>query len=335
MIKPMIPVMTAMLAATTLISCSRTDDPVADASTGPSASPSVETLESDVASSGAIDSVKLPVSAPLPQKMDCVRSIGALTAAHRGGPRRGFPENSLETLQESYNRGTRVFEIDVAESKDGVLFLMHDVNLRRTTTREGVAREMNWSELSAVTLTANGADTGFLIPTLRETLEWAVETNSLVELDKKRSTDFAKIIDMVKEANAENNVILITYTQDQAETVASLAPDMMMTASVSSLEDLETLLARGVKLENLIAWAGTSSPNPVLWMDLKARGIEIAFGTLGRRGERLDDQYWSDGDGSEYDQLVRDGATLIATDYSDKVTRHLTVDDDAIAACGF
>ena len=321
-----------LLLAASVTACSRDADPVETASTEASPPASVETVPTPA---NTQDLKPLVRSTALPAKMDCVREIGALAAAHRGGPRRGFPENALETLEESYKRGTRIFEIDIAESKDGVLFLMHDVELDHTTTGKGVAREMDWSDLSTLNLTANGEDTAFLIPTLRQTLDWAVANNAIVELDKKRSTEFATIIKAVREADATNNVILITYTYDQAEDVAELAPDMMMTATVEDPSDLEELIRRGVKLENLIAWTGTSTPNPGLWLDRKARGVEVAFGTLGRRNERLDDQYWADDDGTEYNVLENNGVTMIATDYSDKVTRQLTNDDIAIKACGF
>ncbi len=274
-----------------------------------------------------------PVS--LQAKMDCVRENGALPAAHRGGPRRGYPENALETLQLSYENGTRIFEIDVAESKDGVLFLMHDTSLDRTTEREGVGREIDWATLKNVRLKANGEITNFTIPSLADTLKWAKETGAIIELDKKRSSKFETIISEVRKANAQNNVILITYTYDQAAEVARLAPDMMMTASVSDPSDIETLESRGVRRENLIAWTGTNTLNPGLWSDIKAMGVEVAFGTLGRRGDRFDDTFWADRDGSEYDELVANGVTMIATDYSDRVSKHLTVDDIAIEKCEF
>ena len=273
--------------------------------------------------------------ASLAQRMDCIREQGVLVAAHRGGPRRGYPENALETIIESFNRGARAFEIDIAESKDGVLFLLHDTSLDRTTMATGVAREQLWADLQDVALTSYGAPTDFTIPSLREVLEWALDNGAIFELDKKRSSQFADIIELVRDVGAEDHVILITYTRDQAAEVAKLAPDMMMTASVNDASDLEDLLRRGVRIENLIAWTGTENLNPALWKDLKARGVEVAFGTLGRRGERLDDRFWEDRDGSEYNDLVEDGVTLIATDYSDRVTRQLTTDDTAWEACGF
>ncbi len=318
-----------LLSATALMlaSCSQ--------ATAPEAPDNAQTTISAPATSQDISSIDLNDSTPLWEKMDCVREYGALPAAHRGGPRRGYPENALETLQVSYDNGTRIFEIDIAESKDGVLFLMHDTDLDRTTEMTGVGREKTWDQLKSVRLKDNNDVTDFTIPSLADTLKWAKKTGAIVELDKKRSSKFETIISEVRKAGAQNNVILITYTYDQAAEVARLAPDMMMTASVSDPSDVEELESRGVKRQNLIAWTGTDTLNPGLWQDLKDMDIEVAFGTLGRRGQRFDDTFWEDRDGSEYDELVNNGVTMIATDYSDRVSNHLRVDDVAIKKCGF
>lgn len=318
-----------ILGATALMlaSCSQ--------ATAPEASDNIQSTQPPSTPTQEISNTNLLKSTPLWKKMDCVREYGALPAAHRGGPRRGYPENGLETLQMSYENGTRIFEIDIAESKDGVLFLLHDTDLDRTTERTGVAREVNWDVLKSVRLKDNNDITDFTIPSLAETLKWAKETGAIVELDKKRSSKFETIISEVRKAGAQNNVILITYTYDQAAEVARLAPDMMMTASVEDPSDVEELESRGIKRQNLIAWTGTSNLNPGLWQDLKDMGIEVAFGTLGRRGQRFDDTFWEDRDGSEYDELVNNGVSMIATDYSDRVSKHLRVDDIAIEKCGF
>ncbi len=273
-------------------------------------------------------------STSLQSKFDCIRQHGGLAAAHRGGPRRGYPENALETLQQSYNNGARVFEIDIAESKDGQLFLMHDTSLDRTTESAGPARELEWKDLKSIRLKANGNVTNYTIPSLQETLKWAKANNAILELDKKRSSRFETIISEVRKAGATDNVVLITYTYDQATEVARLAPNMMMTATISDPSDVKRLEGKGVKRENLIAWTGTENLNPGLWSDLNDMGVEVAFGTLGRRGQRFDDEFWADRDGSEYDELINEGVTLIATDYSDRVSKHLNVDDIAIEKCG-
>ena len=48
-------------------------------------------------------------------------------SAHRGGSGiHSFPENCVETFEYLFQKGIRIFEIDVAETKDKQLILMHD-----------------------------------------------------------------------------------------------------------------------------------------------------------------------------------------------------------------
>lgn len=273
---------------------------------------------------------------PLPVFFDCVRENGGmLVASHRGGPAPGYPENALETLQFATSRGIVIHEIDVAESQDGVLFLMHDRTLGRTTTGGGFVAATDWDEIASLNLKDNtGKVTPYVPPKLSEVLLWARDAGVIVELDKKETTSFRNIIGHVRAADAENNVILITYNDDAAKEVARLAPDLMMTASIDSRSHQSELERGGIDLDNVIAWMGTRNPNPRAFEAIGARGVETAFGTLGRAGERLDDQYIADGDLSEYRDLADAGLTLLATDEAYLVADYLNEDDKAIATCG-
>ena len=84
----------------------------------------------------------------------------------------------------------------------------------------------------------------------------------------------------------------------------------------------------------LIGWTGTDRPDAAAW-DRNARNdVESAFGTLGRSGERLDDIYLADGDGSEFQDLAEDGLVMLATDRPLEAAEAMTADDVAIEACG-
>ncbi|WP_233350136.1 glycerophosphodiester phosphodiesterase family protein [Henriciella mobilis] len=252
----------------------------------------------------------------LPAVFDCVREEGGLLiAAHRGGPAKGFPENTLETLQNGFDHGIRVFEVDVAQTRDGTLILMHDRTLGRTTTGSGPVSDSDWDEIGKLdTVDNDGLVTPYAVPTLHEALLWAMRTGAILELDRKETTSFRNIVQAVQGAGAESNVVLITYNDDEALHVSDIAPEMMMTAGIGGRAHEADMLARGLDADRLIAWTGTERPSPGKWRGLASKGIESAFGTLGRADERLDDQYWADGDPSEYEAFIEDGLVLLATD---------------------
>lgn len=281
------------------------------------------------ASGATTGSAVLP---PLPEVMDRIREAGGvLIAAHRGGPAPGYPENAVETMQYGFEQGIRVFEVDVAESQDGVLYLMHDRSLRRTGGHDGGVADTDWAVVRALDLLdSSGQATGFHPPSLEETLGWARRNGAILELDRKETTSFRNIISAVRSAGAENHVLMISYNDQEAIEVARLGPELMMTAGVDSLEHQERLAAEGVNFTHVVAWMGTRSPDVRAFAELGERGIESAFGTLGRPGKRLDDEYAADGDASEYQALVDGGLTLLATDKPYFVARELRSDDLAL-----
>ncbi len=274
--------------------------------------------------------------APLPDYFDCVRNAGGvLIASHRGGPAPGYAENALKTMQYGFDKGITVFEIDVAESRDGVLFLMHDRSLGRTTTGRGAVADTDWSEISQLRLVDNDAQmTEAAPPRLSDVLLWAKTMGAIVELDRKPTTSFRNIISNVRAAEAEDHVIMISYNDREAEEIARLAPDLMMTASARGGRDIAALEVAGVDPTRLVAWTGTREPDAAAWDRNAREGVESAFGTLGRRGERLDDVYIADGDLSEYQRLVEDGLVLLATDEPYLVAEALDADDRALEVCG-
>jgi glycerophosphoryl diester phosphodiesterase len=312
--------------------CGQPGDPMATASTGP-----VEPSREPSPASAAAPTSAVPVSAPadLAGRLDCLRaSGGVLLIGHRGGPTRDYPENAIETLERTYKAGTHAMEIDIAQTKDGVLTLMHDDDLARTSTGAGLVSDHTWDEISKLKLETYSKTTDFHPPKLEDVLAWAVRNRAILELDKKKSAPWAPIIDQVRAAKAENSVFLITYTDDQAAEVHNLAPDLVVTATVDSLTRLEGLLAKGVKADRLIAWTGTVKPDADLWKALAAKDIEAAFGTLGPRSSSLDDRYFEDGDGGEFNGLVTSGLPILVTDMTDKVSRQLSQDLAKAKACG-
>ena len=68
--------------------------------------------------------------------------------AHRGAGKLA-PENTLAAFRLGAAHGYRMFECDVKLSADGVLFLMHDATLERTTNGSGIGGDRPWDAACA------------------------------------------------------------------------------------------------------------------------------------------------------------------------------------------
>lgn len=248
---------------------------------------------------------------------DCLRERGeAVVSAHRAGPAAGLPENALETIRATLDADPHaIVEIDVQRSADGVLFLLHDERLERTTTGRGTAGALRWRALSRLRLKDDaGSVTSARIPRLADALDLVRERGAIATLDVKRETPFADVVAAVRAARAERHATIITYTVEDAAEVARLAPELMISIDAPSREALDQHRAGGVPDIQILAFTGTRAPRPRWFAELGQSGIEPIFGTLGRPGSRIDDRWLADGDASEYVALARQGAVIIATD---------------------
>lgn len=257
---------------------------------------------------------------PAPQLapyFDCLRERGeAVVSAHRAGPAAGLPENALETIRATLDADPHaIVEVDVRRSADGVLFLLHDERLERTTTGRGTAAELRWRALSRLRLKDDeGAVTRSRIPSLAEALELVRARGAIATLDVKRGVPFAEVVAAVRAGRAEHHATIITYNVGDAAEVSRLAPDLMISVDAPSREALDRHRAAGVPVLQMLAFTGTREPRLRWIAALEEEGIEPIVGTLGRPGSRIDDRWLADGDASEYVELARQGAVIIATD---------------------
>ena len=110
-----------------------------------------------------------------------------IISAHRAGKGIAeYPENCLQTIQYLSKKGIHSFEIDIFESADGELFLMHDDQLGRTATGKGIVSSLKREELLQERLIDDfGSVTEFKIPTLKEVLSWSKQHHAYLMLDFK------------------------------------------------------------------------------------------------------------------------------------------------------
>ncbi len=251
----------------------------------------------------------------LSAQLDCLEAAGrTLISAHRGGPSPGLPENAIPTMDAVLTAIPAVMEVDVAQSPEGVLYLMHDRTLDRTTTGGGNVTEVPWSTIATLFLVDEaGWVTPYRVPTLEDTLRWARD-RTVVQIDFKRSASFEDTIALIRREDMANQVILIAYTVGQARRLHEIAPEMLISFSVSEPGGLTEIVEAGVPSDRIVAFTGTRTARPDLYRELDRQDVEVIFGTLGRSPNSIDNVIDRFGTDERYAELSRGGVDVLATD---------------------
>ena len=245
-----------------------------------------------------------------------------LLAAHRGGPSPGFPENCIATFEQSLRFAPCLVECDVQKSKDGVMVLMHDRSLDRTTTGKGLVDSLTLTQLRQFNLVdANGTVTEYKMPTLVEALRWA-EGRAILELDIKGTVTPQEVVQAIKAEDAENRIVVITYDLRTAELYHGLSDNLVLSCSARGTEGVTRLLESSIPTANIIAWVGVYEPPGEVYALLHENGVCAMLGTMGN----LDRKARTSGI-QVYIELLRNGADILATDEvelaSEAITMHL------------
>lgn len=142
-------------------------------------------------------------------------------AAHKGD---GFnsPENSLSAVESAIEKGVAMVEIDITLTKDDVLVLSHDENLKRQANISKDIKDLTYKELQDIDVGSSFDESfaGESIPALDDILAITSKTNTRVLLDVKASGD--------EEVYAEEIAKLVRkYDTDDLISVQSFNPEFL------------------------------------------------------------------------------------------------------------
>ena len=106
--------------------------------------------------------------------------------AHRGAGKLA-PENTMSAFRLGAHYGYRMFECDAKLSKDGVLFLMHDATLNRTTNAQGTGSDLIMGEIAQLDAGSwhSRAFAGEALPTLEALSRWCLANHYFLNVEIK------------------------------------------------------------------------------------------------------------------------------------------------------
>ncbi|MCR5214965.1 MAG: glycerophosphodiester phosphodiesterase [Eubacterium sp.] len=149
---------------------------------------------------------------------------------HRGAS--GYaPENTLPAFKLAADMGADGVELDIQETRDGVIVVCHDEKVDRTSNGAGWIKDMTYEEIRKLDFSyGNAAYEGTRIPTMEEVFDLLKDTGITINIELKTGIIFypeleEKILQMVRDNNWEDRVIYSSFNHYSVCKVKKLCPD--------------------------------------------------------------------------------------------------------------
>jgi glycerophosphoryl diester phosphodiesterase len=157
-------------------------------------------------------------------------------AAHRGGARL-WPENSLTAFRGALGLGVDLVELDVHQTRDGEVVVVHDPTLERTTTGHGAVGDLTWAELSPVSIRGTADER---LPRLAEVLALLQPTPVGLLLEIKTGPEGARysgieerVLALVQAAGLTDRTTVMAFDWTILDRLRALSASIRLTGLLS------------------------------------------------------------------------------------------------------
>ncbi len=149
-----------------------------------------------------------------------------LVSGHRGASDIA-PENTLVAIMKCVEFGADFTELDVQETKDGQIILLHDDDLKRTTNDSGFIWDKTWADLQQVD--AGGWKspeyTGEPIPLLEtviDSVRGKIKLNIEIKINGHQEKLEERVVAIIEKKNFVNDCIITSFNLASIEKVKRL-----------------------------------------------------------------------------------------------------------------
>lgn len=167
--------------------------------------------------------------------------------AHRGGAWKA-PENTISALQYTIDSGADYAEIDVQETKDGELILLHDDSLKRTAGVKKNVWDMTLKQVEKLDAGANFHKKfrGEKIPEFTEVLKFCkgrLDLNIEIKYNGKNKGIVNKVVRAIKENHSEDHCVVTSMNYQFLKQIKKTAPEIrtgyIMTMTYGGVQGME------------------------------------------------------------------------------------------------
>lgn len=248
-----------------------------------------------------------------------------LVIAHQGGD--GLrPGNTMVAFQHAAALGADVLEMDVHRSRDGVLVLMHDASVDRTTAGSGFIRDMDWPQIAQLDAAYHWPYRGSTRPYRGQGVRVALVSDVLDQFPTMRlnieikqvEPDLApQLCSLLKARGAEERTLVASFKGSPMVSFRRHCPGVATSSYSQEVSWFVVLHSLG--LANLIDPAAQALQMPLSYgVDLTSSGL---WDDAGARGLQV--HHWTINEADRMRHLIDAGVDGIITDYPDRLLDEL------------
>ena len=203
-----------------------------------------------------------------------------IVCAHRGD-NVNAPENTMPAFELAAMENLSWVELDVHQTKDGVIVCNHDSDISRTTGVKLSIHDTNYAELKKYIYGdwMPGNYSYVTMPTLKEVLSFCYDHNIHVQVELKGHRDDVNyeenVLSVINETDMHDQVMIIAQDYRRLERINELDPTIIkgycMAFAYGKLDDIEC--TNNVTIEE-------SNVTPELVEDLHSRGVKVFCWTV-------------------------------------------------------
>lgn len=216
---------------------------------------------------------------------------------HRGANHLA-PENTMASARKAVELGADYVEVDVRTSADGVMYIIHDHKIDRTTDGKGYFRKLTSEQIDKLDAGSwfGPQFKGERIPRLRTLLEW-IRGKAKVYFDVK-DADIAKLVKMVHELEMDDDVFFWFGNRLHAAKFSRIDKKPPLKINVKDLKELR--LAKRY-WHAAIVETNVEVATPEFIKAANELGIKVMI-------------LYTGGDRAVFDRIVRSGAQMVNLD---------------------
>ncbi len=230
------------------------------------------------------------------------------------------PENTLPSFALAVALGADYLELDVHGTRDGVIVVLHDPTLDRTTDGSGPVAEHTWGQLERLDagcrFTPDGTwfpyrGQGVRIPTLESVLRAFPERRFNIEIKQEHPPIVDAVLELVNRTRTTDRVLLAAERDTIMQAIRASTRGCVATSA--SAHEVAAFIERVVRDQ----WEGYAPAWQALQIPPAHAGIELVTATSVGAAHRLGREVhvWTINDAAEMDRLLELGVDGVMSDF--------------------